>query len=206
MLHIRYQGQSQDIPLEDLDLGDMSSDADIKQAVADHFSKPVATLESFTVDRNDGEITLRPQAIFGEYMLRRQFLYTCIGGMIIPCTSLIDTTKLSPRWKNTPSPGVARNKKENIIYYRDKNDIPTIKISNHKFYNEKEYENLIVELLDTHQFYSHDINFLFKNCEFYNCNMKMQLTKSKNKKLFYNIMYELNNCKFVECNTISFIS
>jgi hypothetical protein len=65
MLHIRYQGQSQDIELEDLDLGDMSTDQEVKEAVANYFNKPFDTIADFSVDRHDGEITLRPQAIFG---------------------------------------------------------------------------------------------------------------------------------------------
>jgi hypothetical protein len=66
-LHIRYDGGSQDIPMSDLDLGELSSDAQIKSAAADHMHIPVSKLQNFTVDRNadTGDVTLRPQAVFG---------------------------------------------------------------------------------------------------------------------------------------------
>lgn len=66
MLHIRYEGNSYDLELNDLDLGDLSSDQQIKQAVATYFDTPPTKLDNFVVDRTeDGEITLRPQAVFG---------------------------------------------------------------------------------------------------------------------------------------------
>jgi hypothetical protein len=51
-LHIRYNGVSYDEDLNALDLGDMSTDEDIRQAA---------------LERNveTGDVTLRPQAIFG---------------------------------------------------------------------------------------------------------------------------------------------
>ena len=67
MLHIRYDGASHDIPLTELDLGDLSSDADIRARVAQYLDQPVAKLQGFQIDKNTetGDITVRPQAIFG---------------------------------------------------------------------------------------------------------------------------------------------
>ena len=66
-LHIRHGGQSLDIALETLDLGDLSSDQEIRVAVAAHLEKPEANFADHTIDRNvtTGDITLRPQAVFG---------------------------------------------------------------------------------------------------------------------------------------------
>ena len=66
-LHIRYEGESTDVSLADLDLGDISTDAQIRDAVATHLGIPSTKLSAFAIDRNTetGDITLRPQAIFG---------------------------------------------------------------------------------------------------------------------------------------------
>jgi hypothetical protein len=65
-LHIRYDGRSYDLKLDALDLGDLSSDAEVRQAVATHLEVPPTKLANFAVDKADGNITLRPQAVFGQ--------------------------------------------------------------------------------------------------------------------------------------------
>lgn len=65
MLHVRYEGQSADIELHEVDLGDLSTDTQVREAAARYFSVPVTKFNGFAVDRNAGEITLRPQAVFG---------------------------------------------------------------------------------------------------------------------------------------------
>ncbi len=67
VLHVRYNGESFDLLFEDIDVGDLSTDQDVKQAVANHFSAPVTKMNGFVVDRNaeTGDMTLRPQAVFG---------------------------------------------------------------------------------------------------------------------------------------------
>ena len=66
-LHIRYDGQSMDLAMENLDIGDLSTDRQIRQAVALHLETPQGKLDDFSIDRNEatGDITLRPQAVFG---------------------------------------------------------------------------------------------------------------------------------------------
>lgn len=66
-LHIRFQGRSVDVPLDEMDIGDLSSDQQIKQSAASHLEIPESKLAAFTVDRNSqtGDITLRPDAVFG---------------------------------------------------------------------------------------------------------------------------------------------
>ena len=66
-LHIRYEGSSYDATLADLDVGDLSTDAHIRQQAARHLNVPASKLANFSIDRNTvtGDITLRPQATFG---------------------------------------------------------------------------------------------------------------------------------------------
>jgi hypothetical protein len=65
-LHVRYDGRSADIPLADLDIGNISSDAEIKQAVAKYLEVSAQTLRHYTIDRHEtGNLTIRPEAVFG---------------------------------------------------------------------------------------------------------------------------------------------
>lgn len=66
-LHIPYEGRYVDIHQEDVDLGDLSTDQDIRRAVAMYFEQPVEKFNAMAVEKNPetGDITLRPQAIFG---------------------------------------------------------------------------------------------------------------------------------------------
>ena len=66
VLHIRFDGRSFDIPLSDLDVGALSSDVDIKRALAGYLNVPEVKLRDYTVDRHEtGNLTVRPEAIFG---------------------------------------------------------------------------------------------------------------------------------------------
>ena len=66
-LHIRHEGRSVDVRMEDVDLGDLSSEQEIRQAAAGYLGQPVEKFNAMTIDRNadTGDITMRPQAIFG---------------------------------------------------------------------------------------------------------------------------------------------
>ncbi len=67
VIHLRWDGRSEDIPLTALDIGDMSTDAEIKTAIAVHYGVPVEKLRNYTVDRPAGQsMTLRPEATFGD--------------------------------------------------------------------------------------------------------------------------------------------
>lgn len=65
-LHIKYDGGSIDVDLENVDLGNLSEDNDIRTAAATHLNVPVSKFANFIVDRNEetDDITLRPQATF----------------------------------------------------------------------------------------------------------------------------------------------
>ena len=66
VLHIRFDGRSFDIPLSDLDVGSMSSNEEVKRALAGYLNVPEAKLRDYTVDRHDtGNLTVRPEAVFG---------------------------------------------------------------------------------------------------------------------------------------------
>ncbi|MCE9546618.1 MAG: hypothetical protein K8T25_14145 [Planctomycetia bacterium] len=66
VLHIRFDGRSFDIPLSDLDVGALSSDVDIKRALAGYLNVPEVKFRDYTVDRHEtGNLTVRPEAVFG---------------------------------------------------------------------------------------------------------------------------------------------
>ena len=66
VLHIRFNGRSFDIPLADLDVGVLSTDADVKRALASYLDVPDAKFRDYVVDRHEtGNLTVRPEAVFG---------------------------------------------------------------------------------------------------------------------------------------------
>jgi len=72
MVHVRWDNKSWDWPGADIDIGDGSTDAQIREAVARRLGQeqepgaaPVGKLLNFAVDRTPGNFTLRPEAIFG---------------------------------------------------------------------------------------------------------------------------------------------
>lgn len=66
-VHIRYNGESRDVTFGDLDIGDLSTEAEIRSAAARFFEVPASKFANFAIDRNaeTGDLTLRPQAVFG---------------------------------------------------------------------------------------------------------------------------------------------
>ena len=66
VVHIRFEGRSMDIPQSDLDVGAVSSDNEIKRALAHYLETPEAKLRDYVIDRHDtGNMTVRPEAVFG---------------------------------------------------------------------------------------------------------------------------------------------
>ena len=64
-IHVRFQGRSFDIPLAEVDIGALSTDEQVKSAVANHLEVPNSKLSAFVVDRSEsGDLTLRPDAVF----------------------------------------------------------------------------------------------------------------------------------------------
>lgn len=66
-IHIRYDGRSIDIPLSEVDVGVLSTDEQIRAAVADNLGVPIGKLRAFVIDRNNetNHLTLRPEAQWG---------------------------------------------------------------------------------------------------------------------------------------------
>lgn len=66
VVHIRFEGRSLDIPQADLDVGQASSDNEVKRALARHLDVAEARLRDYVVDRHDADnMTVRPEAVFG---------------------------------------------------------------------------------------------------------------------------------------------
>jgi hypothetical protein len=65
LLHLRYQGRSEELPLATLSLAQSSSDAEIKEAVARHLDATPQELESYVVVRTSKVVIVRPEALYG---------------------------------------------------------------------------------------------------------------------------------------------
>ena len=65
-LHVRFEGRSLDIPLAELDVGQVSSDEQIKHALANRLEVSADKFRHYVVDRHEtGNLTIRPEAVFG---------------------------------------------------------------------------------------------------------------------------------------------
>ena len=67
VVHVRYDGRSVDLPFQNLEVGDQSSDQRIRDAVAQRLNESANKFDGYIVDRNleTGDVTVRPQAVFG---------------------------------------------------------------------------------------------------------------------------------------------
>jgi hypothetical protein len=66
VVHVRFEGRSHDVPLNDLAVGPNPSDEAIKEAVAAYLEVPPARLRDYVIDRHaTGNLTVRPEAVFG---------------------------------------------------------------------------------------------------------------------------------------------
>ena len=67
VLHIRYKGESRDLPVAELNCEDTASDKDVKDAVAEFLDLgDQHDLGDYVLVRHqNGNMTLRPEAVFG---------------------------------------------------------------------------------------------------------------------------------------------
>ena len=66
VVHVRFDGRSLDVELDELNVGPNSDDRTIKHALAQHLDVPERDLGNYVVDRHDtGNLTIRPSAVFG---------------------------------------------------------------------------------------------------------------------------------------------
>ena len=65
-LHVRFNGRSVDIPLNDLDLGRASTDQQVREATARYLDVSAREFRHYVVDRHETDnMTIRPEAVFG---------------------------------------------------------------------------------------------------------------------------------------------
>ena len=65
-VHIRFDGRSWDVPFRSLDIGDASSDDEVREALAGYLEVSVRKLAAYVVERHaSGNMTVRPEAVFG---------------------------------------------------------------------------------------------------------------------------------------------
>ncbi len=65
-VHVRFDGRSWDVPFRTLDIGDASSDDEVREALARYLDVSVRKLASYVVERHSsGNMTVRPEAVFG---------------------------------------------------------------------------------------------------------------------------------------------
>ncbi len=66
VVHIRFQGKSWDIPTTELDVGGLSSDDQVRAAVASYLGVSARDLRFYVIERHaNGNLTVRPEAVFG---------------------------------------------------------------------------------------------------------------------------------------------
>lgn len=66
MAHIFFDNRQHDVPLTALDVGDGSTPQEVKVALAVHLNIPVEKFRNYTVvHETNGNVTLRPEAVFG---------------------------------------------------------------------------------------------------------------------------------------------
>jgi hypothetical protein len=65
-VHVRFEGQSWEIAFAVLDVGEASSDGEVRRALARYFDTPLQKWAPYVVERHaNGNITARPEAVFG---------------------------------------------------------------------------------------------------------------------------------------------
>ena len=66
MVHIRFQGRSYQLEAAQLDISALSSDQEIRQALAQYFEVSAGKLSAYVIERHEnGNMTVRPEAVFG---------------------------------------------------------------------------------------------------------------------------------------------
>ncbi len=65
ILHVRFDGRSEELSLAALALDRYATDGQIKQAVAAHFDRPAGSFDAYVVVRHSDAIVLRPEAVYG---------------------------------------------------------------------------------------------------------------------------------------------
>jgi hypothetical protein len=65
-IYIRFDGRSWDILCRDLDIGPISADDQVRQALANYFDVAPEKFRAYVIERHEnGNMTVRPEAVFG---------------------------------------------------------------------------------------------------------------------------------------------
>lgn len=65
-VHIRFEGRSWDILCRDLDVSPMSTDEQVRRALANYFGVEIGKFRAYVIERHaNGNMTVRPEAVFG---------------------------------------------------------------------------------------------------------------------------------------------
>lgn len=65
LLHVRFDGRSEEVPFAALDIAGDPTDSTLKRALAAHFDRPSGYFDRHVVARHSGAIVVRPEAIYG---------------------------------------------------------------------------------------------------------------------------------------------
>ena len=66
VVHVRFGGRSFDVPVEQLGLGLGAGDELVKRTLAQYLDVAPQRMNDYVVDRHaNGNLTLRPEAVFG---------------------------------------------------------------------------------------------------------------------------------------------
>lgn len=66
VVHVRFAGQSFDVPLDSLDVNDRATDRQVRDALARQLEVNASRLADHVLDRHaNGNLTLRPEAVYG---------------------------------------------------------------------------------------------------------------------------------------------
>jgi len=65
VIHVRFDGRSEELTTRALNLASDATDGQIKQAVARYFDLSGNYLQDYVVVRNSTSIIIRPEAIYG---------------------------------------------------------------------------------------------------------------------------------------------
>jgi len=65
LVHVRFNGRSEELDLQMLDVGPDVRDTDLRTALAKHYECSVADLDDYVIVRESNAIIVRPVAIYG---------------------------------------------------------------------------------------------------------------------------------------------
>ncbi len=65
MIHVRFDGRSEELTAAMLHLANPATDSQIRQAIVSHFDLPINYLDDHVIVRTSNAVIVRPEAIYG---------------------------------------------------------------------------------------------------------------------------------------------